>query len=263
MTGSVGLAIEGTVALLLVITIGYCILLNRKLGALRRDEGAMRALVRELTEATATAERAIQSLKTSAADWDRALGSRMRHAERINDQLGGHVDRAEPLAAELTDIVDAAKRESNRLVRLVAREEASAAERRHQTASQAPVETATEDHAAPPTSDVSTKTPRPARAVTPARQPAQSRTRSPAPAADRAVTETRVEPTPLEREAARELESRIQAQMRKSRKAEERAPETPSRYANDDRKHDDALTDGTVAGRRARLRRNLERRAAG
>lgn len=261
MTGSVGLAIEGTVALLLVITIGYCILLNRKLGALRRDEGAMRALVGELTEATATAERAIQSLKTSAADWDRALGSRMRHAERVNDQLGGHVDRAEPLAVELAEIVDSAKRESNRLVRLVARQETAAAEMIERSARPVAHDGAPRDPVA------GTARPRRAAADAPARQtaqpPARTGERPPGSEANHAAGTAPVEPAARERQAARELEERIQARMHKSRNAGQGAPTTPSRFANDDRTGDDALTDNTTAGRRARLRRTLERRAAG
>ena len=75
MSGSfVGVVVEGLVATLLVVTIVYCVRLNRKLERLRADETDMKNLVGDLIEATTNAEQAIQSLKGSASDWDRALG---------------------------------------------------------------------------------------------------------------------------------------------------------------------------------------------
>jgi hypothetical protein len=250
VTGSLGLAIEGTVALLLVITIGYCILLNRKLGALRRDEGAMRELVRELTEATATAERAIQSLKTSAADWDRALGSRMRHAERVNEQLGGHVHKAEPLIAELSDVVESAMRESNRLVRLVAKSDTPPPVQRQPIAS--PEERAAAVRHRSVDEDAKPAVARSPRAIEPAIADGVSD----------GMAAAAVE-TARDGALSSELEGRIQAQMRKARAPKQPPPRTPAGFDNDERLRDDILDGGTVAERRARLRRNLERRAAG
>ena len=65
MSHSFGLVIESLVAVLLLLTIGYCMLLNRRLKRLRADEQSMRAMIAELITATEIAERAIGGLKVT------------------------------------------------------------------------------------------------------------------------------------------------------------------------------------------------------
>lgn len=110
MSGSfVGGMVEGLVATLLLVTIVYCVSLNRKLERLRADETDMKNLVGDLIDATGNAERAIQALKVSASDWDRALGSRMRHAEKLSGQLHEQTDAAENVLDRLRQICMAAR----------------------------------------------------------------------------------------------------------------------------------------------------------
>ncbi len=89
---SLGLIIECIVAVLLVITIGYCYTLNRRLSRLRSDEESLRATISELITATEIAERAILGLKSTAGNADRTLGARLGEAEEVSrkltDQLG-------------------------------------------------------------------------------------------------------------------------------------------------------------------------------
>ena len=66
MTVSLGLVIELLVAALLALTIGYCLVLNRRLKRLQADEQALRATISELITATEIAERAILGLKATA-----------------------------------------------------------------------------------------------------------------------------------------------------------------------------------------------------
>ena len=63
MSNGFGMMIEGMVAILLVLTIGYCIMLNRRLKLLSADEQSLRATISELVTATEIAERAINGLK--------------------------------------------------------------------------------------------------------------------------------------------------------------------------------------------------------
>lgn len=81
------LVIEGLVAILLVITIGYCILLNGRLKRLRADEEGLRATIAELLTATEIAERAIQGLRTTSAQCDQTLGQRLHEANAVSDAL--------------------------------------------------------------------------------------------------------------------------------------------------------------------------------
>ena len=59
MSHAVGIAIESLVAILLLLTIGYCILLNKRLQRLKADEHSLKATIGELITATEIAERAI------------------------------------------------------------------------------------------------------------------------------------------------------------------------------------------------------------
>ena len=55
----IGMIIEGLVAVLLLITIGYCWMLNRRLQRLRADEEVLRATISELMTATEIADTTI------------------------------------------------------------------------------------------------------------------------------------------------------------------------------------------------------------
>ena len=52
MSNALGLAIESLVAILLLLTISYCILLNSRLKRLKADEQALKATISELITAT-------------------------------------------------------------------------------------------------------------------------------------------------------------------------------------------------------------------
>ena len=62
MNHSFGFMIEALVAVLLVVTIGYCMLLNKRLLRLKADEQSLKATIGELITATEIAERAIGGL---------------------------------------------------------------------------------------------------------------------------------------------------------------------------------------------------------
>jgi len=87
MSDGLGLIIESVVAILLALTVGYCMLLNRRLKMLRADEDALRATIAELVTATEIAERAIAGLKIAARDCEIGLGERLARAERVTAEL--------------------------------------------------------------------------------------------------------------------------------------------------------------------------------
>ena len=68
MSHSFGIAIESLVAALLVLTIGYCMVLNKRLKRLKADEHSLKATIAELITATEIAERAIGGLKITVRD---------------------------------------------------------------------------------------------------------------------------------------------------------------------------------------------------
>ena len=105
----VGLMIESLVALLLVVTIGYCVVLNKRLKRLRADEEALRATISELITASEIAERAILGLKATAGEADRTLGQRLVDAERLSQELAAHVSRGNTVLERITQITEAAR----------------------------------------------------------------------------------------------------------------------------------------------------------
>ncbi|MTI19276.1 chemotaxis protein [Rhodobacteraceae bacterium RKSG542] len=88
----IGLIVECIVALLLVVTICYCWVLNKRLKRLRSDEESLRATISELITATEIAERAILGLKSTAGNADRTLGARLDEAENVSRKLTDQLD---------------------------------------------------------------------------------------------------------------------------------------------------------------------------
>jgi hypothetical protein len=94
---SLGTIIELLLAILLLLTICYCVMLNERLKRFRADEQLMRATISELVTATEIAERAILSLKATAGEADRALGARLKDAEYVANDLSRLMEAAERL----------------------------------------------------------------------------------------------------------------------------------------------------------------------
>lgn len=101
MSFSFGLMIESLVAFLLLLTIGYCVILNRRLKRLKGDEQSLKATISELITATEIAGRAVAGLKATAQDCDGTLGERMRAAERLSEGMQRQLKAGELLLAEL------------------------------------------------------------------------------------------------------------------------------------------------------------------
>jgi Domain of unknown function (DUF6468) len=107
---SLGIAIESLVALLLMLTIGYCMLLNKRLQRLKADEHSLKATIAELITATEIAERAIGGLKITVHECDMGLGERLRKAERLAGEIDRAVVSGKDLVSRLSQIVSAGRR---------------------------------------------------------------------------------------------------------------------------------------------------------
>lgn len=105
----IDLAVEGLVAVLLVLTIGYCILLDSRLKRLRADEANLRATISELLTATEIAERAIVGLKETASDCDKTLAQRLREAEFFSHEIEKEIGEGEKLLNRIIRITQAAQ----------------------------------------------------------------------------------------------------------------------------------------------------------
>lgn len=101
---NLGLAIDGIVAVLLIVTIAYCTLLNRRLKNFRGDEAAMRATIAELVQASEIAERAIGGLKATAAECDKTLTYKLRQADRYCRDIEAQIESGQALFDRVAQI---------------------------------------------------------------------------------------------------------------------------------------------------------------
>lgn len=106
---SFGLMIEILVAVLLMLTIGYCYTLNRRLERLRADEQSLKGTIGELVTATEIAERAVGELRRAAQENDATLGERVRAAERCCVELDRQVAASDVVLTRLARVVVAAR----------------------------------------------------------------------------------------------------------------------------------------------------------
>ncbi|HUG61189.1 MAG TPA: DUF6468 domain-containing protein [Methylomirabilota bacterium] len=104
---NLGMAIEVVVAGLLVTTIAYCMVLNRRLTRLRADEEVLRATIAELITATEIAERAILGLKATASECEKSLGARLLKAESMSVDLDRQVAAGGEIVRRIGAIVGA------------------------------------------------------------------------------------------------------------------------------------------------------------
>ena len=104
-----GLMIESLVAVLLLLTIGFCVVLNSRLKKLKADEQALKGTISELITATEIAERAIAGLKMTVRDCDQSLGERLRAGESLARELGGQLDGGRQILTQLAQITLAAR----------------------------------------------------------------------------------------------------------------------------------------------------------
>jgi hypothetical protein len=109
VSNGIGLVIESMVAILLVLTIGYCIVLNSRLKMLKADEQTLKATISELITATEIAERAIAGLKLTVRECDLTLGERLRNAEQLSAEITGQLDDGKAVLERLTRIALAAR----------------------------------------------------------------------------------------------------------------------------------------------------------
>jgi Domain of unknown function (DUF6468) len=109
MNHSLGLMIETLVAILLLITIGYCMLLNNRLKRLRADEHSLKAVIAELITATEIAERAIGGLKHAVRDVNENLGNQLTSATQMSEHLKRQLFECDHVVRRLSKIAIAAR----------------------------------------------------------------------------------------------------------------------------------------------------------
>jgi hypothetical protein len=104
-----GFLVETMVSVLLLLTILYCVRLNKQLRLLKADEQTLRATISELITATEIAERAIGGLKSTMREGEQSLGQRLQRVETFSVDLERQLTAGEELMARLIRITGAAR----------------------------------------------------------------------------------------------------------------------------------------------------------
>jgi len=109
---SFSLILDILVAVLLVVTIGYAVALNRRLSLLRKDKDELEALTVKFAEATAKADASIHNLKGSTEKVTKELERGLEKAEALRDDLSFLIDRGGSIADRLENGVRGARSDS-------------------------------------------------------------------------------------------------------------------------------------------------------
>jgi hypothetical protein len=85
---SISLAFEILVSLLLIVTIGYCFQLDRRLKALRTGQDGVRQSITDLVQATIQAEQSVKQLTKTGELVTQELEDRIIEAKSLARKLG-------------------------------------------------------------------------------------------------------------------------------------------------------------------------------
>lgn len=102
------LVLEILVAGLLVVTISYTVMLNRRLRTMRQDKLALEKLAAKFVDSTMRAEESITRLKTTADE----LKERIERAQSLRDDLAFLTERGGNAADRLESLVREARKEA-------------------------------------------------------------------------------------------------------------------------------------------------------
>ncbi len=95
------LILDVVVAALLVATIGYAAVLNRKLRSLRANKAEFEAMIAEFNEATRRTEGSIQALRLAADQTAKALSVQVERGQALRDELTFLTSRADGAAERI------------------------------------------------------------------------------------------------------------------------------------------------------------------
>jgi hypothetical protein len=109
----VSLLLDGLVAVLLVATIAYAALLNRRLGILRKGKEELREVVDNFDAAMSRIEIGLGKVKQAGSPSSGELKDTVREARALRDELSFLLERGGALASRLEKSTKARSRKAN------------------------------------------------------------------------------------------------------------------------------------------------------
>lgn len=100
---SITFLVEVALEVLLAATLGYCIVLERRLASVRKGQEGLSRIVGELNMAISGAGASLRALKTAASEAAGTLDDRLKRARLHVDELSVLVGSAERIAQRIED----------------------------------------------------------------------------------------------------------------------------------------------------------------
>lgn len=108
MTG-LNIFIDLTIVTLLIATIAFAVVLNRRLTTWRQDRTEFERLIADFNRAATQAETGIERLKAASEQTGKTLQQAVTKGQSLRDDLAYLIERAEPLTDRLTEGVRSAR----------------------------------------------------------------------------------------------------------------------------------------------------------
>ena len=105
----VSIFIDLTIVTLLIVTIAFAAVLNRRLAAWRQDRAEFERVIAQFNQAAARAEGGVERLKVASEQTGKTLQQAVSKGQSLRDDLAYLIERAEPLADRMTNGVRAAR----------------------------------------------------------------------------------------------------------------------------------------------------------
>ncbi len=109
-----------TVAILLIATIGYAAVLNRRLGVLREDRAKLEELIQGLNVASVNAQNGIAGLRKATDDVGRDLDKELAASRSLRDDLHYLIERGGAVADRLEGAIRTRRDEAPRITEVAA-----------------------------------------------------------------------------------------------------------------------------------------------
>lgn len=109
-----------TVAFLLIATIGYVAVLNRRLGVLREDRAKLEELIKGLNIASSNAQAGIAGLRQATEEVGRDLEKELAAGRSLSDDLHYLIERGGSTADRLEGTIRARREDGSRVTEMPA-----------------------------------------------------------------------------------------------------------------------------------------------
>jgi hypothetical protein len=120
----IALIVQLLVAGLLVATIVYAFILNRKLTSLRGDQSQFEQLIVQFTSALGLADNGVQNLRNAALEAGGSLQKFIDRAQILRDELAYMLESGDTLAGNLADRIQVTRQSSQKAAKDAAKDAA-------------------------------------------------------------------------------------------------------------------------------------------